>query len=109
MGLNPIGNPNWAKETADLVERLVTSVRDKTTKPIVLLARGLVFGLLGAIVGLVSLMLVIIVSLRLLQMLWALPFDHDSSVWISYLTIGGIFVLAGWLAMSRRHVRDEQI
>ena len=35
MGLNPIGNPNWAKQTADTVEQLVGTVRDRTTTPIV--------------------------------------------------------------------------
>ncbi|MGD9701511.1 MAG: hypothetical protein AB7Q42_24050 [Acidimicrobiia bacterium] len=107
MGLNPIGNPDWAKQTADTVERLVGSVRDKTTKPLVMVVRGLVFGLLGAFAGFVALILLTIILIRLVQMAWAVPFDHDSSVWISYATVGGIFVAAGWLLMSRRHAGDE--
>ncbi len=107
MGLNPIGNPNWAKETADTVERLVNTVRDRTTTPIVMLTRAIVFGLLGAFAGIIALVLVIIILLRLVQMAWAWPFDENSSVWLSYATVGGMFVLAGWLLMSRRHAVDE--
>jgi len=106
MGLNPIGNPDWPKETADTIERLVGAVRDKTTKPAVMIARGLVFGLLGAFIGIIALVAGIIVLLRLLQMAWAVPFDHDSSVWLSYVTLGGIFVLGGVLLMARRHAGD---
>ena len=107
MGLNPIGNPDWAKQTADTVEQLVSTIRDRTTTPIVRLTRGLVFGLLAAFAGGIAFLLLIIILLRLVQMVWAVPFDHDSSVWISYATVGGIFVVLGWLLMSRRHAVDE--
>jgi uncharacterized BrkB/YihY/UPF0761 family membrane protein len=103
MGLNPIGNPNFAKEAADTVERLVGVVHDKTTKPVILIVRGLVFGLLVTFTAVIAFILLIIVVQRLLQMLWAVPFDDDTSVWMSYYTIGGIFLLIGALAMSRRH------
>ena len=35
MALNPLGNPTFAKDAADTIERLVGTVRDKTTKPLV--------------------------------------------------------------------------
>ncbi len=106
MALNPIGNPNFAKDAADTVERLVGSVRDKTTKPLITAARGVVFGLLAAFAGLVALVLLIVVATRLLQMLWALPFDQDSSVWLSYMTVGGISSVIGLLLMARRHPKN---
>ena len=107
MGLNPIGNPDWAKQTADAVEQLVNTIRDRTTTPIVQLTRAVVFGLLGAFAGGIAFVLLIVIMLRLVQMVWAVPFDHDSSVWLSYATVGGIFVVIGWLFMSRRHAVDE--
>ncbi len=106
MALNPIGNPNFAKDAADTIERLVGTVRDKTTKPLITAARGIVFGLLAAFAGLVAVILLIVVATRCVQMLWALPFDHDSSVWLSYATVGGISTVAGLLLMARRHPKS---
>lgn len=108
MGLNPIGNPDWPKETADTIERLVGMLRDRTTKPAVTIVRGLVFGLLGAFIGLIALTAGIIMVLRVLQLLWAVPFDHDTSVWLSYFTVGGIFCLASVFLMMRRHSGEPQ-
>ena len=106
MALNPLGNPTYAKDAADTIERLVGTVRDKTTKPLVTAARGIVFGLLAAFAGLVAVVLLIVVFTRLVQILWALPFDHDSSVWLSYMTVGGIFTAAGLLLMTKRHAKS---
>lgn len=108
MGLNPIGNPTFAKEAADTVERLVGKVRDNTTARAVTAARGLVFGLLGAFAAFVAVVLLLIIATRVLQIIWAVPFDHDSSVWLSYVTVGGIFTAAGLLLMARRHAKPAK-
>jgi hypothetical protein len=102
MGLNPLGNPDWPKQTADLLEKVTGQIRAKTTKPIVLIARALVFGLLAAFGGMVAVILLLIVATRTLQILIALPLDHDTSVWISYLVVGGLFCVIGLLLMSKR-------
>ena len=47
MAGNPLTDPDWAVNTTDQVVRLVESVKSKTTKPAVLVARGLVFGLMA--------------------------------------------------------------
>ncbi len=103
MGLNPIGNPDWPKQTADLLESVTTKIRESTTARIVTVARMLVFGLLAAVLGLVALVLVLITATKALQLLLAWPLDHDTSVWISYLGIGGLFCLVGALLMAKRH------
>ena len=59
---NPFTDPNWAADLADTVERVVASVRDKTTKPIVTVTRGLVYGLLTAILGIAAIVLLIIMA-----------------------------------------------
>ena len=107
MGLNPLGNPDWPKQTADLIEKFTGTVRDKTTKPIVTVARGVVFGLLAAAGGLVALVLLLIVATRVLQILIALPLDHRRSVWISYVAVGGLFCVLGLLLMSKRHASSD--
>jgi hypothetical protein len=107
MGLNPIGNPDWARDVTDRIDGLVQTVRSRTTAPITVLVRAVVFGTLVAITGLVAVTLLIIMILRVLQILLAFPFDAQSAVWISYVLLGGIFVVTGALLMSRRHLRDE--
>ena len=41
MPSNPLSDPNWAPQLADTIERVVGQVRDKTTKPVVMITRGL--------------------------------------------------------------------
>ena len=103
MGLNPLGNPDWPKQTADLLESVTTKIRQNTTARVVTLARVLVFGLLAAVAGLVALVLVLIIATRSLQLLIAIFVDHGTSVWISYLAVGGLFCLGGMFLMAKRH------
>lgn len=100
---NPLNDPNWAGDLADTVERVVGNVRDKTTKPIILAARGIVFGLLAGILGVAAVVLLLIVLTRGLQALLDIGLPHDRSVYVSYLVIGGIFCLVGMFLLKKRH------
>lgn len=105
MSGNPLTNPNWAPELADTVERVVGKVRDTATTKAVVVVRGLVFGIVCGLVGLAAFALAIILGTKLLQTLvniggWV---DRDSSVWVSYLLMGGILLLAGAFCMRKRH------
>jgi hypothetical protein len=106
MPSNPLSDPNWAPQLADTIERVVGQVRDRTTKPVVMIARGLVFGLLGLFVGLFALVLVLIGLLRGLQALIEWPLSHPTAVWVSYLLLGGLFCLAGAFCMTKRNSRE---
>jgi len=103
---NPFTDPNWAADLADTVERVVGSVRDKTTKPLVTAARAVVFGLLAAILGIAALILALAVATRGLQALLDIPLRRSASVYISYLIVGGIFSLAGVFVLSKRYSND---
>ncbi|MEZ5215215.1 MAG: hypothetical protein R2705_07085 [Ilumatobacteraceae bacterium] len=107
MGLNPIGNPDWPKQTVDLIENFTSQVREKATNKAVVAVRAVVFGLLLAFGAFISLILLLIVLTRSLQALIAWPFDHDTAVWISYLILGGVFLLGGMLAMRTRHSSSD--
>ncbi|MFZ1491300.1 MAG: hypothetical protein WAS51_15285 [Ilumatobacteraceae bacterium] len=109
MAGNPLSDPHWAKSTADTVERLVTTVRDRTTSHIVVAARAVVFGLLGAIVGLPAIVLLLVALTRGLQAALEWPFDHDTAVWLSYLIVGGILTLAGAICMTKRHTPSATV
>ena len=103
MAGNPLTDPHWAKQTADTVERVVTTIRDKTTANLAVAARAVVFGVLGAMLGLAALTLLLIASTRGLQALLEWPLDHDTAVWLSYVILGGILCLVGGLLMAKRH------
>ncbi len=85
---------DWTTEAADTVERLVTTVRDRTVVPARAVTKGLVYGLLTAFLVGAALTLLAIALFRALSIL--LP------VWAVWLVLGGIFVLAGGFCWSRR-------
>ena len=82
MAGNPLTDPNWASDFTETIIETVDKVRDRTTKPIVMVARGLVFGLLGTFLGLMALVLLLVVISRGLINLLEWPIDHDSAVWV---------------------------
>jgi hypothetical protein len=91
---------DWATTTADTIERVVDSVRSKTAEPAERIARVLVFGVLAAIVGLAAGILLTVGLFRgvvvLLDVVW------QPEVWLAYLILGGIFVLAGLFLWRKR-------
>lgn len=87
---------DWPAQLADTAVRIIEQVRDKTTRPAITIARGVVFGLVAAIVGTVAILLFLIGAIRLVN--GYLP----GKVWTTYLLFGGIFTVAGMLLFSRR-------
>lgn len=89
---------DWAAQTADTIERVVGSVRGKTTEPLERAARILVYGVIATILGVAALVLVAILLVRVLDI--AIP----GNVWSAHLVAGGIFTLAGMLLWRKRSV-----
>lgn len=106
MAGNPLTDPNWASDVTDTIVSTVDKVRDRTTKPIVMIARGLVFGLLAVFLGLFILAMFLIGGTRAVISALEWPFDHDSAVWISYYVMGGLLILGGTICMIKRQSRD---
>ena len=103
---NPLTDPRWATDLADTVERVVGQVRDRATKPVVHVARGVVYGLLAGLIGLAAAVLGVIVATRALQSLLELAVEWPRAVYLSYLIIGGILCIAGALFLKRRQSDD---
>lgn len=104
---NPLTDPNWAAKFADTIERVVGLVRDKTTRPLLLLYRGIVFGVIGLVGGVAAFVLLVISLTRGLQSILEWPFDHRDAVWISYLLMGAVFVIIGAVCMNKRHSLED--
>jgi hypothetical protein len=107
MAGNPLTDPNWASDFTETIIDTVDKVRDRTTKPIVMVARGLVFGLLSTFLGLMALVLLLVGISRGLINLLEWPFDHDSAVWISHIVLGSLLCLAGAIFMVRRQSKES--
>ena len=82
---------------ADLVDTLVTLLRDKTVRPATLATRAIVFGIIVFAASVVILVLVSIAVIRLLTV-----YVFDGRVWLSQLVVGAVFVVAGLVAWSQR-------
>lgn len=106
MAGNPLSDPNWAADVTNTIVSTVDKVRDRTTTPIVMIARGLVFGLLGSILGLAAFVLFLIGMSRALINFIEWPLDHDSAVWVSHAILGGLLVLAGSICMAKRQSKE---
>jgi hypothetical protein len=103
---NPFTDPNWAADIADTIERVVGTVRDRTTKPLVTASRAVGFGLLAAILGVIAVILLIVVATRATQALLDIWFRHEVSVYLSYFIVGGIICLGGMFVLSKRYSND---
>ncbi len=99
---NPLTDPNWAPDLADTVDQYVGKVRTTVTERAVYAVRAVVFGIIIAIAAPVSITLVVILLTKFLQSLIGIFTDHDSSVWISYLLLGSVMVIAGAFTMRKR-------
>ena len=103
---NPLTDPNWAHDLTEQITTFVGNIRDKTTNNAVKAVRGVVFGLLGLLLGFVIIALLLITATRGLQSLLDIWFEWDKAVYLSYFIVGGILTLGGLFLMSKRHATD---
>ncbi len=83
----------------DLVESLVTLLRDRTVRPLTLATRAVVFGIIIFAASVVTITLVSIALIRLLTV-----YAFDGRVWLSDLVVGAVFVTVGLVAWGQRTV-----
>ena len=103
---NPFTDPNWAPDLADTVERAVGKVRTVATDNAVKASRGVVFGVLALVVGLVAVPLLVILLLGVLREALGCFVSHGRAVWISYMALGAILMIAGFVALRARHSKE---
>jgi hypothetical protein len=99
---NPLSDPNWAADTADTIDRLVGSVREKAITPVVHATRAVVFGLLAIFLGLTIVTLLLLTVTRAFQELLDVFVTPPQAVYLSYLIVGGILCLGGAILMRMR-------
>ena len=97
---------DWPAQATDMIVRVVGQVRDKTTGPALTVARGLVYGLLAALLGGTITVLVAIAAVRGIDE--AIEAIVDSrETWASHLIVGVLFTVLGLWLWSKRRAPEE--
>jgi hypothetical protein len=99
----PAPDGDWAARTADSIERVVQTVRDRTTRPVLQAGRAIVYAFLAAMLGITAVVLLAILIVRLLTAL-------TGKAWLAELIVGGFFALIGTvLLVMRRRIAEATL
>lgn len=98
---------DWPAQAADTIERVVGSVRDKTTGPAITVARAIVYGTFALIVGTVVSVLAAVAFVRLVDVYLPDSVVGEQHTWAAHLVVGAFFTLCGMLAWSRRSAKPS--
>ena len=88
---------DWTTEATDVIERTVALVRDRTVEPARALTKGIVYGLVATLIALPAVILLTVGGFRSLVLI------EQGYVWAAWLTLGGIFVIAGAFCWTKRN------
>ena len=95
---------DWTTDLLDRLDHYIGVVRTNTTDRLIRLARLVVFGVITLIVGSMAGVLALIAVIRLLDVI--LPRE----VWLPYVVLGAIFLVAGLFLWSKRTApADSQV
>jgi len=90
---------DWPVRAADTVERVVDTVRSKTTGPAIVASRAVVYGVVGAVLAIIAVTLSVAALIRVLDAY--LP----RGVWLPYVILGTVMGLTGALLWRKRRQR----
>ncbi len=107
-GAAPVDADDWAKQATDTIVGFVDGVRAKTTGPAITAARGVVYGLLAALLGLGAAVLLSIGLVRALDAYLPDSVFGETHTWAAHLLIGALFSLVGLFLWSKRRPTDDR-
>lgn len=84
----------WPAQAADAIVDTISKARDKTTKPAIVAARGLVYGLPVALVGSVTAVLLLVLVVRVLSYL-------PGPIWTVYAFLAVVFSVGGLVLLRK--------
>jgi len=104
---NPFTDPHWAPDLADTVERVVGKVRSTATDNAVKASRAIVFGVLALMAVMIAIPLLTLLFLGAIRELLGFGMHHARAVYWSYLILGMLLMLGGFLLLRFRHKEAE--
>jgi uncharacterized protein YacL len=84
-----------SERALDAVDTVVATVNDKAVRPAVVAARGVVFGVVIAVIGIATLVLFCVGFIRVTTL-------AGHRIWASYIVLGLLFSLIGAVLYARR-------
>jgi len=87
----------WQVRVVDTIEDVVSAVHDRVIRPLLLIARAIVFGIIVATMALVVSVLFSVAVVRLLDV-----YAFRGRVWAADATVGGILTAAGLVLWTKR-------
>jgi uncharacterized protein YacL len=84
----------------DVVDTVVATVNDKAVRPAIMAARGIVFGVVIAVVAVTVIVLFCIGFIRVTTI-------AGHRIWISYIVLGLLFSAVGAMLYARRGVPPD--
>jgi hypothetical protein len=97
---SPSVSEEWSIKAVDAVDSVVDVVHDKVVRPVLIVGRAVVFGILIAFVAVVVLTLLAVGLVRLLDV-----YAFGGRVWASDALFGAIFCAGGFFLWSMRTKR----
>lgn len=91
---------DWTTDAVDTLDQVVGTVRDKAVVPAQRASRAVVYGVLVAFFVEIALIMLGIALFRVLV-------ELVGDVWLAYLILGGIFVIAGAFVWTLRFSRPK--
>ena len=98
---------DWPSQAADTIERVVGTVRDKTTGPALTASRAVVYGLFAAIVGIAAVIVLTVLGVRIVDAYLPDAVFGETHTWAAHLLVGIVFTAAGLFAWARRTAPAE--
>jgi len=92
---------DWEARVADTIESTVAAVHDRVVRPLIIAARGIVFGI---VVGSMVLVLCVLLSIALVRLIDVYAFGHRA--WAAEALVGAVLSALGIVAWSLRRQRQ---
>ncbi|MGH9017575.1 MAG: hypothetical protein ACRDY1_07480 [Acidimicrobiales bacterium] len=102
VGPGPDGADQWQVRVVDTIDDVVGAVQDRIVRPLLLVARAVVFGLIVAAMTLVLSITVAVVVIRVLDV-----YAFRNRVWAADVTVGGVFAVGGLVLWALRRPRGK--
>ncbi len=99
-GASESASEEWSERALDLVDQALGVVHDRVLRPVLLVGRSVVFGVVIAVVALVVVILVAVAVVRLLDV-----YAFGNRVWASDALFGTALCVGGFVVWSRRTSR----
>ncbi len=93
---SPGSQQDFAGRLASHLGDAVEQLQSKTVVPLFFIGRVVVYGVLAAIIAIMVAILSVDVVVKLLD-----AYLFGTRVWITYLLVGGISLIAGWFAWRK--------